>query len=740
MASRALIFCLLCSVPGHLLCAAQTQSLQVTQSLEQVRSEIPYRDGTVVLLSDFQERVTRTRYRASGHVRITFQDMLITCDEAEYDEATRDGWAKGNIRFSQGRQWFSCSRAEFNFENQTGTFYDASGFTDQEFLVKGRTVIKTGRDTYHVRSGFISTCQEQRPKWSFGTATATIKVDKTTRLRHTVFRVKGVPIFYFPYMIVPMEQKKRSSGFVPFHMGKSTSKGRVFSEGWFQTLGRSADATIYGDYFSLRGLAIGGIFRARPNPVTRVHVEAYGINDRLGQGGAQLFVDAVSQLPRDFRFVARANVTSNFRFRQAFADTFRAATIPQEESVVFLTRNLGSWSTDFSFQRQEVLYPGRSVVIRKSPSLEFFSLGMPLGKLPFIFSLRASADGMSRVDSKIESPKMVQRLDLYPRLALRLPGLAGFSLIPSIGARETFYSAGLTPEPDPEVSVQHLSRHYADFELDLRMPTLERKYWEASDRSFTHVLEPILKYRRIYGIKDRLDEIIRFDAEDPISDTNEVEYGLVNRIIRTRQTSSGSIQPYEFLSLRIVQKQYFDPDFGGAFKPGRANIFYPLYTTTGFAATAIAHNFAPTNIIARVTPQPGITMDARADFDTKLNNLRDASVTALWRQERILVAGTWFKTSGLDLGSFTSHHVQGQVGYGRLDRGFSASVAISYDIVSSRLLNSHTRLYYVWDCCGVALEYQQYDIGLRTESRFTFSFSLKGIGSFGNLKRPESLF
>ncbi|NWG14551.1 MAG: LPS-assembly protein LptD [Acidobacteria bacterium] len=748
MASRALIFCLLSYVPGELMCAAQeqspqttqTQSLQTAQPLDQVRSEIPYRDGTVVLSSDFQERVTRTRYRASGNVRITFQDMLITCDEAEYDEATRDGWAKGDIRFSQGKQWFSCSRAEFNFETQTGTFYDASGFTDQEFLVRGRTVVKTGRDTYHVRSGFVSTCQERRPKWSFGTASATIRVDRTARLRHTVFRIKGVPVMYFPYLIVPMEQKKRSSGFVPFHMGNSTSKGRVFSEGWFQTLGRSADATIYGDYFTLRGLAVGGIFRARPNPVTRVHIEAYGINDRLGQGGAQLFVDAVSQLPRDFRFVARANVTTNFRFRQAFADTFRAATIPQEESIAFLTRNLGSWSANFSFQRQEVLYPSRSVVIRKSPSLELFSLGMPLGNLPLIFSLRTSADAASRVDSEIESPKMVQRLDVHPRLSFRLPELAGFSLIPSIGARETFYSAALTPGSDPKVAVRHLNRSYTDFELDLRMPTLEKEYQASSENRFTHVLEPTIKYRRIYGIRDQLDEIIRFDAEDPVADTNEIEYGLTNRIIRDRKTSSGSAQPYEFLSLRISQKQYLDPEFGGAFRPGQTNIFYPLYTTTGFAVAGITRSFAPTNVIARITPQPRITLDARVDFDSKLNGMRDASLTTMWQQEKIYIAGTWFKTNGLEQGLFTSHHVQGQLGYGRIDRGFSASVAFSYDILSARLLNSHTRLNYVWDCCGVAMEYQQYNIGLRTESRFTFSFSLKGIGSFGNLKRPESLF
>jgi LPS-assembly protein len=69
-----------------------------------------------------------------------------------------------------------------------------------------------------------------------------------------------------------------------------------------------------------------------------------------------------------------------------------------------------------------------------------------------------------------------------------------------------------------------------------------------------------------------------------------------------------------------------------------------------------------------------------------------------------------------------------------------SSLVISYNLRTSQLLNSNTRVSYTWDCCGVAMEFNQFDLGLRTESRFSFSFTLKGIGSFGNLKRPESLF
>jgi hypothetical protein len=87
-----------------------------------------------------------------------------------------------------------------------------------------------------------------------------------------------------------------------------------------------------------------------------------------------------------------------------------------------------------------------------------------------------------------------------------------------------------------------------------------------------------------------------------------------------------------------------------------------------------------------------------------------------------------------------SNHIQGQVGYGNPEKGLSSSLTVSYNLRTSQWLNSQTRVNYIWNCCGIAAEFNQFDLGLRTESRFTFSFTLKGIGSFGNLKRPETLF
>jgi LPS-assembly protein len=305
-----------------------------------------------------------------------------------------------------------------------------------------------------------------------------------------VFKIKGIPVIYFPYIIFPMEEKKRSSGFITFHTGNSTSKGRVFREGYFQTLGDSADITVLGDYFSLRGLALGSIFRARPNPATRLTVEVYGIDDKLDQGGVLLTMDGESQLRDDWRAVARVNITSNFSFRQAFSDSFRSATVSQERAVAFLTRNHKSLSTNITYQRDEIFFPEKPLVLRKIPSIEFQFLGTPLGRSPFVLSLRASLDGLSRADSVMETQRLVQRLDVYPRLTLRIPSLKGFSLVPSVGVRETYYGAQISDDAPSGITNQGFHRQYADLSVELRTPTLERDF-VVKARRLRHAVEPL---------------------------------------------------------------------------------------------------------------------------------------------------------------------------------------------------------------------------------------------------------
>ena len=705
----------------------------------QVRTEIPYRDGTVILCSDSQEIVGEVLWQAKGNVKIFFEDIVITTDEAVYNKETGEGHTAGKTHFSKGEQWLTCSRAEFNFGAQTGTFYDASGYTDREFLISGRIIIKTGPDTYRVQDGSITTCKDENPKWKFTASRSEIRVDHTARLHNTFLKIKGLPVFYMPYTILPLEKKKRNSGFTTFSTGSSTSKGRVFSEGYYQTLGRSADIKIYGDYFSLRGLALGGLLRTRPNPSTFFNIEVYGIRDNLNQGGVRLVVDGESRMSNNWRAVARVNITSNFEFRQAFADSFSKATVAREHVNVFLTRNHGSISTNIAFERNEVTFPGESLVTRKIPSIEFLSLGTPLGNSPFIFSFQSSIDGISRRDGQSETGGIIQRLDIYPRIAVRLPSLLGFSLIPSLGVRQTYYGAQISDDPDEGIVHEALNRHYADLSIDLKTPFLEKDYESSWLGSFRHILEPYVTYRWTHGIED-LQQIVRFDENDVVADTNEIEYGIENRFFTKRKNGAGTTENHEVLVVAFTQKYYFDPSFGGAFRQGQANSFYPLNTATGFYQTGVERNLSPISATVRIRLKNSLSHDFKADYDPKLQRLRNTSFWTRWKGGRFSITGTYFRNLKSEPELLASHQLQGTISYGSARRGFSSSLTVRYNIQTSTVLNSQSRFGYTWDCCSVSTEFKQYDLGVRTESQFSFSFGLKGIGSFGSMGLQDDLF
>jgi len=112
-----------------------------------LRKVIPYGEQRIVLISDQQERVGRTLYRATGNVVITFLDMVLTCDEAEYDVGTLHVSTRGETWFRQKKVSLTSFGVEFDFERKavilhdvSGYFYETSGRSDREFFLTGGMV------------------------------------------------------------------------------------------------------------------------------------------------------------------------------------------------------------------------------------------------------------------------------------------------------------------------------------------------------------------------------------------------------------------------------------------------------------------------------------------------------------------------------------------------------------------------------------------------------------------------
>jgi LPS-assembly protein len=361
--------------------------------------------------------------------------------------------------------------------------------------------------------------------------------------------------------------------------------------------------------------------------------------------------------------------------------------------------------------------------------------GQRIASSPVYLDLDGSVDGVRRQDDLIDNAPLSPRVDLFPRVYLSLPLFQGLKVTPTLGARETFYSNSLTfADGQPTVTGKNLHRQYLDFTMDLKGWGLSRVYSSGSGQEWKHLIEPTFRYRYTTGI-DNFHEIIRYDEKDAIANTNEIEYALFNRFFFPGKSGSR-----EWLSVKLSQKYYFEPSFGGAVTPGTINQFFPLNTLTGIPYLIKERAFSPITGLVRFTPTETLDFDMRGDYDFETEQFRNFSVTGFMSRRHFSLATTYFVTNELLEGFFAKHQLQGTVGLGNITSGVSAVAGISFDAKDSRILNHLFRVSYNWDCCGISAEVFGFNLQTRDENQFRFSFFLKGIGSFGTIRRPDNVF
>ena len=226
------------------------------------------------------------------------------------------------------------------------------------------------------------------------------------------------------------------------------------------------------------------------------------------------------------------------------------------------------------------------------------------------------------------------------------------------------------------------------------------------------------------------------------------------RIAQAATNEDAPDQSYEFLTIKVAQKIFFDRDFGGALQPGRRNQFFPINTLSGFTYGGRERTLSPTNVSVRYRPLALLFADVRMDLSTDDGFVRNLTLSTGFDRETYSFSLSWYLARRIDVapgqfeaGSFPGNQVVGTFQFGDETRGWYAGTRIGYDftdqvigdaavgnvsqISNRRLRNSRTYFGYAFDCCGVQFNYGTFKAGLRNESAFSFSFTLAGLGTFG---------
>ena len=682
---------------------------------------LPLQQDIINTEADVQTRVGDV-FTATGDVVITYRDIEVRADSVVFNEATMELEAAEGVTFIRGDERLSGQRLKINLDTLAGVLIDVEGVLGPGYLIEAGEVRRDEQGHYELLDATITTCEDpDNSGWELNVARATIEPDAQVRASSTVLRVKGFPVFYLPYLSLPSESKPRSSGFLTPQTSTSTTKGRSIRESYYHVINRSADLMLTGEYFTVRGPAGSVDFRAVPDENSRIEVNSFFARDRKGQGGQSARILSTTKFGQNFRAVADLNLVSSFVFRQVFEEGFDLIASPTEHSQAFATYNTAPATYNLEYSRRGTFFVDQpTTILRKFPSGEMRLHARQLGKLPVYFSLTGSTAALHRRDAVLETPPFVARLDVHPSLEIAVLRGPAVSWSHRIGIRETFYSHS----ERPRIQREALNRTSFDYSFEFSGPQLEREFGD-----WKHVIEPQVGYRYVTGV-DRFLDTLLVDEVDLLSDTNEVTYGITNRLFTDR----------EVLSWTVSQKYFSDPTFGGAFVSGRKNLLEPLLDLTGFGFTDEARRFSPLVSVLRFSPKPGSTTDLQIDYDTKKKEFRSAGVIGGYGQGPASFNLAYFFTRRSPI-QLPSNQIRATVRYGdSLRSGLSGAFSFAYNIDQAFFQASTARLSYNTDCYGLHLELTQFDLGPRRESRIRFSFSLKNLGSFGTLRQQDRLF
>ncbi|WP_245632119.1 LPS-assembly protein LptD [Edaphobacter aggregans] len=790
-------------------------------------------DGsTVVIESSGPQAKTGSKYTLDGDVVITYKDRKVEADHIDYDAETGDLNASGHLKVTGGEnnESISASHGTMNLKTETGRFFDVSGSVGlrssglkaagrrpvydngQPFLFEGKVVVKTGPKEYDVYGGSVTSCQLPHPDWQLFAGKFSVTEEKATA-RNTVFRVMDIPLVYLPYVSHPVGDEQRQTGFMIPVIGQSSTKGLVLGEQIYVVLGRSTDMTVGAEYFSKRGWQQSATLRYRGlgNDFALAHYN--GLQDRgfysggqyVNQGGEDVVFSGRHDWTSQTRVVADVEYLSSYPYREAFTENFNQAVSSDILSEAYAVHQTDGYSWALRADRYQGLKQAatpttaeQQIRIFHAPSLDLATTEHRLGDASALWSVQSTAAGLKRVQPDFSTTGLTERFDLRPEIALPL-NAGGWRFRSSLALRETIYSRSREPSlsPVPVESGEAVNRADLEVGVEARAPVLERTFRSPlvgklfGADAVKHTIEPMAAYLYVTGIHN-FNEVLRFDDVDVVSNTNEVEYGVTQRLfLRPKKSApcetpdtdaaagsgawtgaaapgamggvggnvasdagytaaSGGCGSRELLSWRVTQKYFFNPSFGGAVVTGRRNIFTTTLALSGVAFLTEPREISP--LISRLRWRTSDHFDVEWDWDLDtgakkftsnnvLVNFHEGNVFSGLSYARLNAPGR-FNIAGFSSAVSDFKQLRVLLGYGGpTKRGFGVAANAGLDLNSTQVQYGALQVQYNWDCCGLSVEYRKYELGsVRNENVYRFNFTLANIGTAGNLRRAERLF
>lgn len=487
-----------------------------------------------------------------GNIQIVYKGQHIKADRAVTSLRTRQVELYGNVEIMDSKNTISGDRIYLDYENNTGVIHN--GYVQSgPVLFAGETLQKIGDSEFLVDGADYTACTNCPATWSFSGSSIRAELGGYAYIKNAVLRLGAVPVFWLPYLIVPLKSDRQSGLLTPgFEI--SDKGGAAISLPYFWAISRSSDATFELKDYSKRGLKglveyryvlsessegtlnVGSIYDSVFAEDERLNL--YRPADEKNDPLERWFLrySHYYEMPDGIVHRARLNLASDLQYPKDFPEeTLNHGDSAMENRMSFTKNTLDQhFSVDSSYY-VNLLHAdplaGNEDAVHRIPELRFSQTQENIADTNFIYSLNLTyvnftrggqayddmteqngvrfpkntcnspkwedTPGCRRVydgsfDPDVDLIRTGQRLDFMPTLYYPIKFGDGLDVIPMASYRETHYGFNL-PEN------QYLSRRYIRTEMTART-ALSRIYGDMINSKATrykHEIIPEVTYSRL---------------------------------------------------------------------------------------------------------------------------------------------------------------------------------------------------------------------------------------------------
>ncbi|MBN3975382.1 LPS assembly protein LptD [Serratia marcescens] len=212
----------------------------------------------------------------SGNVRVEQGNSTLTAKEVELNQTEKPGQtepvrtvtATGDVHYSDNQIKLKGPKAWSNLNTKDTDVYEG------DYQMVGRQgrgdadkMKMRGANRYTIlENGTFTSCLPGDDSWSVvGSEVIHDREEQVAEIWNARFRIGGVPVFYSPYLQLPVGDKRRSGFLIP-NAKYGNNNGFEFMLPYYWNIAPNYDATITPHYMSKRGLQWQTEFRYLVQP------------------------------------------------------------------------------------------------------------------------------------------------------------------------------------------------------------------------------------------------------------------------------------------------------------------------------------------------------------------------------------------------------------------------------------------------------------------------------------------